>query len=68
MHKFPNKARQKCAKLENLKWMESELYGDFLDYPGSFYYTDSFLIVQTVWNVLKVFRLSVQSLDCSDSF
>ena len=42
--------------------MESELFGDFLDYPGSFYYPDSFLIVQTVWNVLKV------PLDFPDSF
>ena len=59
-----------------LDWMESELSGDFLDYPESFYtiqtfsglsrqflnYPDGFWIVQTV------FTLSGQSLDHPDSF
>ena len=51
--------RQRCIKLG---WMESELSGDFLDYPESFYTIQTFSIVQTV------FRLSGWSLDCPDIF
>ena len=64
---------QMCIKSD---WMESELSGDFLNYP------DSLWIIQTVsglsrqflyqpgslWNVRTVFRLSGKSLDCPDSF
>ena len=63
---------QMCIKSD---WMESELSGDFLNYP------DSLWIIQTVsglsrqflyqpgslWNVRTVFRLSGKSLDCRDS-
>ena len=38
------------------KWMESELFGDFLGYP------ESLLVVQTV------FELSWLSLECPESF
>ena len=61
-----------CIKLDRV---ESELFGDFLDYPNSVW------IIQTVsglsrqflyqpgslWNVRTVFRLSGKSLDCRDS-
>ena len=59
--------------------MESELSGDFLDYPVSLWIIqtvfrlpgqslESLFIIRTVLDCSDSFGLSGQSLDCPDSF
>ena len=51
---------QMCIKLD---WIESDLSGDFLDYPESFS-----TIQKNFYTIRKVSILSTHFLDCPDSF